>query len=154
MSGAQGISGNWVAIITIIVSAVVNVFSVTYGMRAEAELEKIKMEGSHKQAEAKHKREVRDSICKSYSNVAGRIARANAAINREYDISQDSELEAAIWEGIVLMQEDNQTRVLEFFATPPKKEDQFGLVHRDTLMRLTLLHLAVEARQCLQDKKV
>lgn len=48
MSGAQGISGNWVAIITIIVSAAVNVFSVTYGMRAEAELEKIKMEGSHK----------------------------------------------------------------------------------------------------------
>ncbi|MCS4309707.1 ABC-type lipoprotein release transport system permease subunit [Rheinheimera pacifica] len=149
----QGISGNWVAIVTIVVSAVVNIFSIMYGMRAEAELEKIKIEGSFKQSEAQHNREVRDNLCKAYSSVASRIARASAAINREYDLNQDSELEAAIWEGIVLLQEDSQNTTLKQFVTPPAKEDEYGLAHRDKLTNLTLLFLAAEARQCFPENR-
>lgn len=154
MERSKGISGNWVAIITIVVSAIVNIFTVMYGMSAEAELERIKIEGSYKKAEAQYQWNQHDNLCKTYSRVASSIARANAEVNREFNLDHDSDLEAAIWEGIILLSEDAQNILIKDFATGPEKGDQYGLIHRDKLITLTLSYLAMEARKCALGEKI
>ena len=137
--------GYWVAIISIVTSSIASIYSTSVAESLKFEVESLKIEFS--QGERKWKRHY--AQCDRFFLASENLAKAYGAVNKEYKMSRQAELEGALWAAIPLLPKDVKKVIINKFEKGPSKDDKYGLIMTHQMVGGTLIALSDATSNCL-----
>lgn len=144
-------SSNWsllVALVSVIMSGMVTIYSQWSASQTEREITRIKTESSLQEIQIKNRWQSSAARCDRLAEVARTVATSRAAYFRNFQFEQRSVLEGAIWAGSAYLSTEAQTDFMEAVSRGPSLDDEREFQFVLDLSEVVLRSLSEDAARC------
>ncbi|GKW01362.1 hypothetical protein PEC301877_01770 [Pectobacterium carotovorum subsp. carotovorum] len=143
--------GNWVAIVSVVASAVTAIYSTWDKSKTELALEEIKSKYEIQKSDKARVWSERKERCNLIVDAARKLAQAHGKVYRELNLDHRANMEESLWAAATVLTIKNQENFLSEYQKGPGENDDGGYTHRTKLVSITLQGLADDGQKCFQE---
>lgn len=150
-TGTNSNIGNWVAIVSVIMTAATAIYSTWDKSRMEIRLAEVKASYEIQKDEASRSWNERKERCNLIIDAARKLAQSQGKVYRELNLDHRADLEESLWGAATILSTQNQKIFLTEYQKGPAKNDDGGYEYRAKLTSITLQSLAIDGQKCFQE---
>lgn len=143
--------GNWVAIVSVIMTAATAIYSAWDKSRMEVKLAEVKAKYEIQKDEVSRSWDERKERCNLIIDAARKLAQSQGKVYRELNLDHRADLEESLWGAATILSNQNQKIFLTEYKNGPGKDDVGGYAYREKLISITLQGLAIDGQKCFQE---
>lgn len=142
--------GNWVAIVSVVASAVTAIYSTWDKSKTEVAIEEIKSKYEIQKSDKERAWSERKERCNIIIDAARRLAQSHGKVFSELNLDHRANMEENLWAAAMVLTTKNQEILLSEYKKGPSENDRGGYIYKDKLISLALQGLADDSQKCIQ----